>query len=414
MLCRFHNDQALVGDRDAKPSESVRRIELLAHIVHDDVDPGDADPDASTASVGLARQSRLLVFLRQPADFTHEVQRTARGWTNLPSQTQGERGADACLEAELDRHRVEDHTNRGITHTAVEKALKQEGRVSRRAGAHIVRQIGHHDWPDALSQSGVDRHIHVDGARCVASRRADIPGLLCQRFRQAATEIGSAIGVDQNPGPRLGYVGVGKAMVEADRKHAAVFLVRDHPVDEVAYRGDQGPPEGVHGDIVKRGDRLDCPLPHPMHQSVEMLCLFRAIGMRIALHEDQQIGAFHHLIAEISVGIQHGAKEHLRTDNRTYSRQQVALAVVAMLGGHRAMQIKQDCIDRQRLAKEGDEFSTQTVIGVTRQRAARRGGGGKPFDADVSISLRPIAPKPHQIGIVDRTVPTSAQIRRER
>ncbi len=63
--------------------------------------------------------------------------------------------------------------------------------------------------------------------------------------------------------------------------------------------------------------------------------------MRILLVGDQQVGGFHHHIRQMEMQVQFGANHHIRPDHFADLGEQFALAVVAAVGDHRAVQIDQ-------------------------------------------------------------------------
>ena len=76
-------------------------------------------------------------------------------------------------------------------------------------------------------------------------------------------------------------------------------------------------------------------VPGDLEQVVEAL---RPVGVRILLHERQDVGAFHHPIRQVSVRIQDDHHGHVGPDNLACPAQDVAFAVQAILRHHRAVQ----------------------------------------------------------------------------
>ncbi|MPM22462.1 hypothetical protein SDC9_68917 [bioreactor metagenome] len=103
-----------------------------------------------------------------------------------------------------------------------------------------------------------------------------------------------------------------------------------------------------------------------------MLAGFIHVDVRVGLEADDHVGIAHDLLGDVAVQVQRHANRHARCGG-THAFQQIAFAVVAVFGHHRAMQVEQNGV----AAGHGlDDTAREFVIRRRVHRAARVRHGG--------------------------------------
>ena len=83
------------------------------------------------------------------------------------------------------------------------------------------------------------------------------------------------------------------------------------------------------------------------------------------------------LFRQVAVRVELDADGHVGADQRAHLRDQLALAVVAAVGHHRAVQAEQHAVHRQRGAQLAEDLVAQRLPGLARDQARGLGEGGR-------------------------------------
>jgi hypothetical protein len=106
------------------------------------------------------------------------------------------------------------------------------------------------------------------------------------------------------------------------------------------------------GQEIERTHRLG-KRPARSDRAFEQLRGTRARGghvdVRIGAIGDETVRVFQHRARDIRMQVEARDDRHARTDDSADTREDLAFAVVEMLGDHRAMQVEIDAVDRARL-----------------------------------------------------------------
>ena len=82
------------------------------------------------------------------------------------------------------------------------------------------------------------------------------------------------------------------------------------------------------------------------------------------------------------------ADDGLRSDQRAHAFEEVALAVVIAVRHHRAMQVEQAAVDRQRGLELPEDFVAHALVGFARGGAAGLRGVAGALDQLEAVALR--------------------------
>ena len=93
--------------------------------------------------------------------------------------------------------------------------------------------------------------------------------------------------------------------------------------------------------------------------------------MRIRAVRDQAIRSLHHRPSDVGVQVQARDNRHARTDCTAHASEQLAFAVVQVLGHHCAVQIEVNTVDIAKLHESRHHLADDSFVGVARY--ARRG-----------------------------------------
>lgn len=225
------------------------------------------------------------------------------------------------------------------------------------------------------------------GCRRIAAHGADL----------AAEPVGErlgprpvAVGHDQDLGTQIRHVTPGKAVSERDREDAVATLERLHPVDEAPHRLARGVEEGDHPAVGDGGDGSDLTARRTQREVDELAGAPERVGVRIFLVEDEEVGSLEHRLRQVAVRIELGADHHRRTHPGAHRAQQIALAVLAAFGDHRAVQAQEHDVDRERRLELGEHPTAQLPPGGGGREAGRGGEGLQAFDQREAFGARPL------------------------
>src|SRR3546814_3109860 len=119
-------------------------------------------------------------------------------------------------------------------------------------------------------------------------------------------------------------------------------------------------------DVCSSDLRPDPPRGLLHRQPVQLVQTFQAVGMRIFLVADDEVGIAAHLFREMTVQIQLDADRHAWPDDSAYAFDQITLAIVISLRNHGAMQIELHGVDRQRHLEIRSEEHTSELQSLMR------------------------------------------------
>ena len=101
----------------------------------------------------------------------------------------------------------------------------------------------------------------------------------------------------------------------------------------------------------------------------------RHVDVRVRAIRDQDVGVFEHALRHVRVQVEARNHRDRVPHHRTYAREQLALAVVQMLGHHGAVQVQIHRVQRAGAADRLDDHagdSLECFLGDVRRRAGRR------------------------------------------
>ena len=84
---------------------------------------------------------------------------------------------------------------------------------------------------------------------------------------------------------------------------------------------------------------------HVVEQLSGTLAGFRHVDVRICPVRDQAVAMLDHRARDVGVQIEARDERNPSTDNATHAREELALAVVQVLGYHRPVQVQIDAVD---------------------------------------------------------------------
>ena len=110
------------------------------------------------------------------------------------------------------------------------------------------------------------------------------------------------------------------------------------------------------------------------------------VDVRIGAIGDEAVGMLDHRARDVGVQVEARDDGNAGADDLAHAREQLALAVVEMLGDHRAVQVEVDAVDRPGLRSRASHLADDALVrvrGDVRRRRGRapreaRGCGGRP------------------------------------
>ena len=262
---------------------------------------------------------------------------------------------------------------------------QQAHRVGGAAGAGIVLHVGQHD---RLAR----RRRQLDGAKGggVGIEKLAVEGLLLGLHSLGKLVGGRfdsflVVAVDHQRRAALGDVGRREARRVGDADDALVVTLLAgfelaHQVEDGLGGFDEGAlPDQRDQEIELAIGAIDRPLV--LEQAVEQLdgalAGHRHVDVRIGAIADQRRGEPGHLGREVGVIVEAGHDRQVVAHDVADAAQQLAFAVLGVLGHHRAVQVEIDGVERAELAKILVEQRPHPLVGIlghVRGRRRRRPG----------------------------------------
>jgi hypothetical protein len=114
----------------------------------------------------------------------------------------------------------------------------------------------------------------------------------------------------------------------------------------------------------------------------------RHIDMRIRAIDEHRVRQVDHLPRHVRVKVERDDDGHGRPYDRTHAGEQLAFAVVDMLGHHRPMQIEIDCVHRQGGLQVVDDHARDRLISLARHLRRRHGARSRQRNDIPAITAR--------------------------
>ena len=129
-----------------------------------------------------------------------------------------------------------------------------------------------------------------------------------------------------------------------------------------------------------RHDRSNLARERALREHEQFLGAFGHVDVRILLVDHDRIRGRDLLRRQVAMQIEFDTDEHARPDDLADAAQQVAFGVGITVRDHRAVQIQQHGVDRQRGGEFAEDFVAQRLIRDTRRVAGRRRKRRETFD----------------------------------
>ena len=329
------------------------------------------------AEAAVHRAGALEVAVAQALDGESAGERRMARHPGQGAQREFDGRSLAGLVGAARRWGVDQQPQHRVGRALAQQRIEQAHRVAIAARSGIVLGIGQDD-------RGTGR----------SARTGPLHGLVrCQQFeREILFAGGNRIGQFGHcrlDGPAVvriadhrhaAFVEVGHRKSGRERQgHAAAFLEAAHQVvqtlagfDERALRRNAGEEiEGVKG-LVEAFAGAD----QAHQQAGGARAGFGHVHMGIGAVDRQRIGVFDHGPGDVGMQVETGHHRHRRAHDFTHPAQQLAFAIVVMLGDHRTVQVEINAIEAARRFQARDQ-----VVGKALERVLgdmRRGRGGRP------------------------------------
>ena len=363
-------------DDDAHAADGQQRHRAELHVV---------------AAVEGARGVEAAVA--QALDLEGAVERLVPGHAGPGADAEGDFAPLPRLMGDRRGLRIVEIGEDGAFRMAAHQALQQADAIGVAAGAGIVlgvgeddRQIGRVAPGPGIGDGLVRRPDPAGEGRFRRPHRGDQV-----RRRPVRGLLGFGIGDDGRAA--FGDVGRGKAEGEGGAGDAAAgFRVGHLAVDALGRLDQRALPGQRYQEIGAPHRLLQRPAPdQAIEQRRRPFPGFREVDMGIGAADHQGRGMPHHPLGDVGMQIEADHDRQIRAEQATQALQELALAVLQMLGHHRAMEVEIKGIDASAAAQQVDHLAGDPLIGVAFHVRGRRcrtpeqrhqfmAGGGCPVD----------------------------------
>ncbi|KGD18181.1 transcriptional regulator, LysR family domain protein [Burkholderia pseudomallei] len=323
----------------------------------------------------------------QMLDFEFGIERRVAPHARAAAQTQADARADARAVRGGRGVGIPDHAHRRVPRAAAQQRAHHAHRIGVAARAGVVLRIGDDDGPgrraaqaDRLGGRRVGREQRHAPARLVADELRE------QRVGRALRRVGlervrpygrpalREIGGRKAGGERHRYDAVPLELREQPVRAARRLRVRAHAVDrnqerQPAYRAMQRPGLGREA------------LEHPRGT----LAGLRHVDVRIRAVGNERARMRGHSRGDVRMQIERHDDRHPLADDPPHAREELAFAVVELLGDHRAVQVEIDRVEAARLDR-GDDLAADPLERAARH--VRRRARARPHDRQQRVPAR--------------------------
>ena len=293
------------------------------------------------------------------------------------AETELRRAADSELVRLLRTRAVDEKSQDGIARIALDERGEQSRGIAIAARARIVLRIGEHDGRSdraALRRAcdRVLRRVQVErefGLRVVDRAREAVDRAIDARLVGAVAEHRHlALGkVGHREARREGEHGV---LLALDRGEEIVEPASG--LDERRLRREPGQEvERPHGAREGRASRAQ----REQHVGGAPARL-RHVDVRIGAIRHHAVGDLHHASGHVGVQVEARHDRHVRPHHATHAREDLAFAVVEMLGDHGAVEVEVDAVDGTHVGEVPRDLAHDALEGILGH--VRRGRGGGP------------------------------------
>ena len=303
--------------------------------------------------------------------------RSSAGSAILPPIESLRRAPTPAAIACCDRVRIVDAEEGDVVELLAQDLGEHRGRVHRAARGAIVVMVEEKDrrllgWHRLGARDGLGQGLDLEDE--VVPRR---PGVVQKLIDEALRRDAIAIRGDDGAQARLANIGVREADEECGRKGRALLL----PARCLLLQGLVGRlmralrhHMGKHRHIAPRhhGARL---APDRLHEKrAGAARRLRHVGVRIKVIAGDDRRKLDDVLIDIGVHVERDGDRHLRVDG-TNAAQELALAILHMLGDHRAVKIEHQAVEaafRDRIRDRlGAGLISRALHGSARRRARR-------------------------------------------
>ena len=335
------------------------------------LDPrGSAEGDRHPANRGLE-----VVAKTHHGDL--EVEGIAGGGAELAADAQLQPSSHSRVLADLHGHRIPERPDRGVLDAPLHHLREEEGGVAGRAAPSVVRRV--RDGDRALRgrcSLGEALHHRLDGGAHGVAQGEELAAHL---LGDPGTPDRVVVRHHHHRRAEIGNVSIGEAVTEPDVEDSLLLFQCGELVHEAPQRLAGGGEEPDHAAIEGRDDRLHLALggigedreevEHPVHD----------VDVGVLLVADQRRRLLDHPIRHVRVEIELRSHGNLGTNQLAHAGQDVALAVVAAVGHHGAVEHQQHAVHGQGCLQIREKLVAQLLVEGLRRRPRRLREGEEPL-----------------------------------